>query len=205
MSIKAIIFDMDGVLIEAKEWHFKSLNKALQLFGDSISIEEHLKKYDGLPTKQKLKILTDEGRIPSRIHNLINNLKQKITYDYIQKECGPIYQHEYALSKLKRDGYKLGLASNSIRKTVELMLAKSNLDIYFDLILSSSDVKKPKPDPEIYISAIQKLSIAPEECLIIEDNEYGILAAKASKAYVMIVSNPWDVSYKNIIKKIGEL
>ena len=205
MSIKAIIFDMDGVLIEAKEWHYKSLNKALQLFGESISLEEHLNKYDGLPTKKKLEMLTNEGRIPSKIHNLINNLKQKITHNYILKECRPIFQHEYALSKLKADGYKLALASNSIRKTVELMLEKSSLDIYFDLILSSSDVKKPKPDPEIYISAIQKLSIAPEECLIIEDNEHGILAAKASKAYVMIISNVWDVSYKNIIKKIGEL
>ncbi len=205
LLIKAIIFDMDGVLIDAKDWHYEALNKALALFGFSISRYDHLVTYDGLPTKKKLEMLTLERGLPKGLHHFINDLKQIYTMEMIFQKCKPVFYHEYALSRLKAEGYKLAVASNSIRQTVELMMEKSNLARYMDLMLSNQDVSKPKPDPEIYNTAIARLGLKPEECLIVEDNQNGIKAAQASGANVMIVSSVEDVNYTNIkanIKKI---
>ena len=197
-EIKAIIFDMDGVLIDAKDWHYEALNKALALFGFSISRYDHLVTYDGLPTKKKLEMLTLERGLPKGLHQFINDLKQIYTMEMIFQKCKPVFYHEYALSRLKAEGYKLAVASNSIRQTVELMMEKSNLARYMDLMLSNQDVSKPKPDPEIYNTAITRLGLKPEECLIVEDNQNGIKAAQASGANVMIVSSVEDVNYTNI-------
>ncbi len=197
-EIKAIIFDMDGVLIDAKDWHYEALNKALALFGFGISRYDHLVTYDGLPTKKKLEMLTMERGLPKGLHDFINDLKQIYTIEMIFQKCKPVFYHEYALSHLKAEGYKLAVASNSIRQTVELMMEKSNLAKYLDLMLSNQDVSKPKPDPEIYNAAINRLQLNPEECLIVEDNQNGIKAAKASGANVMIVNSVEEVNLENI-------
>jgi beta-phosphoglucomutase len=127
MKIKAVIFDMDGVLIDAKEWHFETLNKALKLFGAEISRYDHLVTFDGLPTKKKLEMLSLEGGFPRGLHGFINELKQQYTMEVVYTKCKPVFQQQYALSRLKSDGYKLAVCSNSIRKSVEIMMEKSSL------------------------------------------------------------------------------
>lgn len=189
---------MDGVLIDAKDWHYEALNKALALFGFSISRYDHLVTYDGLPTKKKLEMLTLERGLPKGLHQFINDLKQIYTMEMTFQKCKPVFYHEYALSHLKAEGYKLAVASNSIRQTVELMMEKSNLMRHLDLLLSNQDVSKPKPDPEIYNTAIARLGLSPDECLIVEDNQNGIKAAKASGAHVMIVGSVEEVNYTTI-------
>ena len=146
-KIKAVIFDMDGVLVDAKEWHYEALNRALGLFGFEISRYDHLVTYDGLPTRLKLEMLTKERGLPEKLHTFINKIKQKYTMEITQAKCKPFFQHEYALSKLSSMGYKLALASNSIRNSVEVMLTKSKLIDFMDLYVSNEDVKNPKPAP----------------------------------------------------------
>jgi beta-phosphoglucomutase len=205
MQIKAVIFDMDGVLIDAKEWHYESLNKALSLFGAEISRYDHLVTFDGLPTKKKLEMLSLEGRIPRGLHGFINNLKQQYTMDLVQMYCKPVFQHQYALSKFKNEGYSLAVCSNSIRKSIEVMMEKSNLLDFLNFIISNQDVTNGKPDPEMYNLAIKKLGLTPKECIIVEDNENGIKAALASGANLLKVDNITEVNYFNIIKKIKEI
>jgi len=200
--IKAVIFDMDGVLIDAKEWHYEALNQALALFGLSISRYDHLVTYDGLPTSDKLKMMSMERSLPYGLHKHINTLKQDYTVAHIHALCTPVFIHEYALARLKSEGYKLAVASNSMRHTIELMMENAKLLEYLDFFLSNQDVEKAKPDPEIYTKAITKLGLSPLECLIVEDNPHGIAAAKASGAHVMQVQTTHDVTYDNIIKHI---
>lgn len=197
-KIKAVIFDMDGVLIDAKEWHYEALNKALSLFGYEISRYDHLITYDGLPTKKKLEMLSMERGLPERLHPYINMLKQKYTIERVYMDCHPIFTHQYALSKLKAEGYHLACASNSIRNSIQLMMEQSDLLQYLDFFLSNQDVVKSKPDPEIYIKAIEKLGLTPEECVVCEDNKNGIMAAKAAGAHVLEISTVYDVNYDNI-------
>lgn len=205
MKIKAVIFDMDGVLIEAKDWHYEALNRALKLFGYEINRFEHLTSYDGLPTSMKLKKLTLEKGLPVQLHSFINEMKQQYTVSMIQNLCRPRFNHEYALSKLKSEGYKLAVGSNSIRMTIEIMMNYAKLTDYFNFMLSNQDVKNPKPDPEIYLTAISKMDLKAENCLIIEDNENGIKAATASGAHLLVVKTVDDVNYDNIKNRILEI
>lgn len=193
---------MDGVLVEAKEWHYDAFNQALELFGYKISPEEHLTTYDGLPTSKKLKILSKEAGLPIQLHSFINKMKQIYTMQIIHAQCKPCFIQQYALSKLKNMNYKLAVASNSIRETVEVMMQKTQLLCYLDYILSASDITYPKPHPEIYLKSIEALGLTPKECLIVEDNENGIKAAIASGAHVLTVKNVSDVNLENILNKI---
>lgn len=202
-TIKAILFDMDGVLIDAKDWHYEALNKALSLFGIEISRYEHLHTFDGLPTKVKLKLLSERYYLPEQLHSFINKLKQEYTVEQINQKCHPMFHHEYALSKLHKAGYKIAVCSNSVRKTIELMMDKANLSQHIDAIISNEDVIKAKPDPEMYQKAIAGFDLKPENCLVVEDNLNGILAGKASGANVLEVATVFDVNYENIIRKIG--
>lgn len=201
-KIKAIIFDMDGVLVEAKDWHFEALNKALGLFGMEISRYDHLVSYDGLPTRKKLEMLSAERGLPIRLHDFINDMKQRFTMELVYAECKPRFHHEYALSRLKHEGYRLAVASNSIRNTMQVMMEKSSLMSYLEFFLSNQDVTSGKPHPEIYTKAIQRLGLTPSECLIVEDNENGKKAARDSGAWLMEVNEVEEVNYPSIMRNI---
>lgn len=196
MKIKAVIFDMDGVLIEAKDWHYEALNRSLNLFGYNISRYDHLVTYDGLPTRIKLEMLSMERGLPRALHKFINDMKQQYTLEIVYQKCKPTFYHEYALSKLKSEGYRLAVASNSVRNSVVMMMEKSNLLPYLEFFLSNQDVHKPKPDPEIYQVAISRFNLDPRECLIVEDNPNGIKAAHDSGAHVYEVETVKDVNYQ---------
>lgn len=204
-KIKAIIFDMDGVLIDAKDWHYEALNKALGLFGIQISRYDHLVTFDGLPTRDKLEMLSLENKIPRGLHNFVNRLKQEYTMEIVYSKCKPIFYHKFALSTLKSEGYKLVVCSNSVRNSVHIMMEKSGLLKYLDFFISNEDVNKAKPDPEMYIHSIKRLGLEPKECLILEDNENGLKAAYASGANVLKVDGVEDVNFFSIKNKIKEI
>lgn len=201
--IKAVIFDMDGVLIEAKEWHYEALNRALRLFGFEISRYDHLTTFDGLPTKRKLQMLSSVDNLPVRLHDFINDMKQRYTMEIVNARCKPRFNHEFALSKLQALGYRMAVASNSVRNSIEVMMQRAELARYMDFIISNQDVTKPKPAPDMYDLAISKMGLQPGECLIVEDNENGIKAARASGAHVLEVETVDDVNFANIMRSIA--
>jgi HAD superfamily hydrolase (TIGR01549 family) len=204
-KIKAVIFDMDGVLIEAKDWHYEAMNRALGLFGLEITRQEHLTTYDGLPTKDKLIMLSRDKGLSPQLHSFINEMKQQYTMEMVYNYCKPMFHHEYALSSLVKEGYKLAVASNSIKNTIEVMMDKAHLSQYLEFFISNQDVTKGKPDPEMYNKAISRLGFSPNECVIVEDNENGIRAARASLAHVLEVETVYDVNYDNIRQFIDKV
>ena len=132
-------------------------------------------------------------------------MKQQYTVSMIQNLCRPRFNHEYALSKLKSEGYRLAVGSNSIKMTIEMMMNYAKLTDYFEFMLSNQDVKNAKPDPEIYLAAMSKMNLQPKDCLIVEDNENGIKAAIASGAHVLVVKTVDEVNYDNIKNRILEI
>jgi HAD superfamily hydrolase (TIGR01509 family) len=199
--MKLIIFDLDGVLVEAKQIHYDALNKALGEY--AISWDEHLSLYDGLKTNQKLEMLTQNKGLPKDLYKTIWLDKQKYTLEALSK-LRPNAQLQVCMDLLIQDGYKLAVCSNSIRKTVLTVLAKFDIIDRFDLILSNEDVNNSKPHPEIYWKAMSMLGCLPEETLIIEDSPYGLLAANRSKAHIMRVSSPKEIIYNNIYKHLNK-
>jgi HAD superfamily hydrolase (TIGR01509 family) len=204
--IKLIIFDLDGVLVEAKKIHYDCLNSALNDEGEQYVIgwEEHLSIFDGLKTNQKLELLTKLKGLSTKSYSRIWDKKQLLTLESLNN-LTPIEHIKDCIYRLSKDGYKIVCCSNSIRKTVLTVLSKLDIIQYFDLILSNEDVKNSKPHPEIYWSAISYMSCFPDETLIIEDSPYGLLAASRSNSFVYRVKSPTDIIYDNIKGQIDSI
>lgn len=196
--LKAILFDLDGTLVEAKEWHYEALNRALRLFGFEISREDHLHIFDGLSTRQKLELLTAMEGFPASLYDIVFKLKQEFTFEEIKQKCKPLDNVQSTLKELKQRGYKIALASNSIRRSIDLMLYHSGIDQYFDAVISNQDVVKAKPDPEIYLKAMEALKLKPEECIAVEDNEKGLTSARLAGVRTVAVSSPQDISIETL-------
>jgi HAD superfamily hydrolase (TIGR01509 family) len=202
---KLIIFDLDGVLVEAKEIHYNTLNRALKEIGKEyvITEAEHLSTYDGLKTNQKLDMLTKAKGLPIEVHPQVWHKKQQLTIEAIS-QLQPDLQKIELFKELRDMGYKLACASNSIRRSVLVMLAKIGIIEYMDLIISNEDVKNSKPHPEMYWKVMSMMGVLPEETLIVEDSPHGLLAASRSRANVLRVDSPKDLVISKIIRKLDE-
>lgn len=185
---KAILFDLDGVLVSACDWHRDALNSALVKHGyEAINDVDHETRFNGLPTLTKLEMLgvTNPGEI--------SKTKQEITLKYIRRRCRYDNAKALLMQRIREKGLLLGVCSNAVRASVDLMLKRTGIFHYFDTILSNEDVVRSKPDPEIYLKAMFNIGVKPEETLIVEDSPKGITAAEASGATVIIVNNPSEV------------
>lgn len=196
--IKFVIFDLDGVLVDAKNIHYDALNEALGKDYE-ISWSDHLSKYDGLKTNQKLELLSIEKGLDEKLHKIIWDKKQRITIDKLSS-LKPSLRLQKCMKTISDNGYKIACCSNSIRKTVLTVLSKLGIIEYFDLILSNEDIKNSKPHPEIYWKAISMMGFLPEETIIIEDSPVGLLAASKTNSKVIRVKSPDDITYENLHK-----
>jgi HAD superfamily hydrolase (TIGR01509 family) len=186
-EFKAVIFDMDGTLVDAKLWHYEALNEALSIFGMEISREDHLTRFEGLPTRKKLEALTAEKGLPPRLYPIINEIKQERTTRLIAKECFPRLEQLLLFQWLKSQGLKLAVATNSIRSTAEKMLDYAGVLPFLDVFVTNEDISEPKPNPEIYHHTCKKLAELPRDCVVIEDNHYGIDSAREAGCHVVEV------------------
>lgn len=199
--IKAILYDLDGVLVNATEWHYEALNMALQeVAGFIIEREEHIKTFNGIPTMKKLEILHEQKRLSKELFQQVWDKKQEKTFEVIEKFAA-IDQTKIRLHK-GTEHYKKVCVTNSIRKSALLMLEKTGQLEFMDLVISNEDVWMPKPYPEGYIRAMLKLELSPKECLIIEDSPKGIEAAKWSGGNVYEVAGFHEVTLENVLSKI---
>ena len=201
-DISVILFDLDGVLVDACEWHFVALNKALRdIAGIEISRKDHEDKYNGLPTKVKLKMLGLSDDISKQVWEE----KQKLTLGIIKKNACPAFDKIYFHDKMKENSVKIACVTNSIRETTEAMLKSTSQYDFMDLIITNEDVDNNKPHPDCYDLAVKKLNVDPKKVLIVEDSDKGFEAASSS-----VVPNIWkvenckEVNYKNFREFLNE-
>ena len=200
--IKLIVFDLDGVLVEARNFHYEAFNRALASIDKKyvISREEHFAKYDGLSTEKKMVILRDEKGLPQEFFTEIYNKKQEYTYQIIKERVNKEDHKEITslLRSLKTRNYKVYCASNSIRSSLELMLTQAGYIDYIDECFSNQDVGRPKPHPEIYLRCMVEARVKPKETLIIEDSKIGREAARESGGHLLGVQGLKDVNRENL-------
>ena len=201
--IKLIIFDLDGVLVDARELHYEALNLALAEVGEDFIIgrSEHLSTYDGLSTTKKLQMLTENKGLPENLHNLVWKLKQDKTIEIIN-DFTIDHRIVSILKRLKKDGYQIACATNSIRETAKLQLIRRGFFEHIDFLYSNQDVNKPKPSAEIYMRCMLRADVDPNETLVIEDSHHGRKAAINSGANLCAVKNSSDVTYEKIKEAI---
>lgn len=201
--IKAILFDLDGVIVEAKNIHFEALNAALP--GEyRISWKEHLSIYDGLKTNQKLEILTKRKNLPVELYEGIWEKKQYFT----EQELLSLKRNEILIELfqyLKQNDFRIAVCSNSIRNTILTVLNKFEIIDFIDEVISNQDVENSKPHPEMYWKAMIKFSVNPENTLIIEDSPHGLLAASRSNAHIHRVKSPSELNLKNFIDIMNKI
>jgi len=204
--IKLIIFDLDGVLVDARELHYEALNAAIAEIDTGYVIErsEHLSTYDGLSTTKKLNMLTDKKGMPSHYHDEIWRLKQSKTLQIIDN-LGPNDRIRQILRRLKDEGYTLACATNSIRETAKLQLIRRGFFEYIDFLYSNQDVSNPKPSTEIYLQCMIKAVANPDETIIVEDSHIGRKAALSTGAHLCAVKDSEDVTYDKIEKIINKI
>ena len=186
--IKGILFDLDGVLVDAVTLHQNAFIKAIKPH-KTISIKYHQKYLNGLPTRKKLEKL---GFNKEKIEE-INQRKQKITQQLIPKLIHPIAEVVSSINKIKEMGIPFAICSNCVHETVKLVLETIKLSGY-SFFISNEDVIHPKPNPEMYNTAIKRLGLKPSQVLIVEDTQIGLEAAKASGAHYFRIANPYEIS-----------
>lgn len=189
--IKTILFDLDGVLVDACDWHYDALNEALRVHGyTSIDRCDHESKFNGLPTKTKLDMLG----IPKELHDSINRRKQKETLKkFLDIQFDQTKQDLFKALKAK---YKLGCVSNAQKQTVATALGNMRVYHLFDVVYGNQDFINPKPNSEGYVKAMVHLQSKPHETIIVEDSDKGVFAAQQVGAKVIRVANATEVTFE---------
>ncbi len=206
MTNKLVIFDLDGVLIDSREMHYEALNKALANLDAQyvISREEHLSVYDGLPTSKKLGMLSESRGLPLDKHQKVWKDKQKATLEIFGK-IEKDYELINYLSQIKGAGYKIAVASNSVRNTVALVLARLGLLEFLDFYISNEDVVHNKPFPEMYWKCMIVCHALPRDTVILEDSHIGRQGVLDSKAHLVPIENRSDLTQAKINKVMAIL
>jgi len=198
---KLVIFDLDGVLLDSRDLHYDALNEALRKVDEKyvITREEHLSKYDGLNTTKKLKMLTEDKGLPVQFYDQIWKDKQEATFQFIPRA----YFNKdaiFSMGVLKNLGWKIAVASNSIRETVKIALQSCGAMRFVDYFVSNEDVFNTKPFPEMYWQCMTKLKALPKDTIIVEDSHIGREGAMNSGAQLYPVKDAYDLKYQTFIE-----
>ncbi len=189
----AIAFDVDGVLVDTDRLHFDALNHALMLArAHPITPGEHASVFKGLPTRVKLDMLVAQGRLAERKRATVAEVKQIAT----REALAALPRNDAALAlirELKKAGVRLCAVSNAIRESVDLMLTAAGVAWAMDFYLGNEDAP-PKPLPDLYVLAAQRLGVTPADLVAVEDGAPGIAAATAAGCRVVAVYGPAEVS-----------
>lgn len=206
MPNNLIIFDLDGVLIDSKDIHFNALNLALNDLDPKyvISRSEQDLVYEGLTTRDKLRILSNQKGLPAETYDTIWEAKQTYSSMMFLKTDTDI-ELVLMISAIKKAGIKVAVASNSIRETLNNCLSSLGILGQLDYTLSNEDVDSPKPSPEIYLRTMSHLGAEPPTTIIFEDSPVGQEAATRSGATLVRIKNRKDLTFDKIFDSISYL
>lgn len=196
--IKAIIFDLDGVLVDTKIIHYVALNKALKRCGidHQITLDEHINIFDGLPTVEKLKILNKKKIINKKKNSQIIKYKNIYTIKEIYKI--PFNKEIFKIFKIFSKKYKLAVATNAVRQTLDICIKNLKIKKFLSYAISNQEIKNSKPHPEIYLRCFVEMNLKPSETLIVEDSHFGRMAALESGGSLLPIKEVNSLSEKKI-------
>lgn len=179
---KAVLFDLDGVLVDAPQWHREAFDKALEFYGAApLTDEEHFKTYNGLSTKKKLEMLSVNGRVRDLDIENIHKKKQELTVETINNSCRPVQRIQEVVFYLYRNGFKTGVVTNCSKHSAHLMLKLSGLIGCWHTCVTNEDVRgNIKPHPAPYIKGLRETCFFPELAMAIDDSHHGLESARSA-------------------------
>ena len=208
--IEAIIFDMDGTLVDTEPFNTEIERRQFSLNNLEISEEEH-QKYLGVASDAMWREITSRHQTALSVDELIEQNHNESLLYFSELEQIPVMPNLVdLLEKLQGKKYKMAVASSSTPEIIDLILTKTDLKRYFRVIVSAQEAGKSKPEPDVFLLAVKKLGIDPEKCLVVEDSPNGIKAAKAAGMTCVAYEGPGANSLKlqeadDIIQDYSEL
>lgn len=207
---KAVIFDFDGVITDSEVLHLRAFNQSLVPYNIEISTKDYYTNYLGFCDFDCYKALVDNKllKIDEQQIGEIISRKSKIFEELTKTEGRTIEGVQDFLQMLKQNNIPMAICSGSLLVEIEVMLEESRLRHFFAEIVSAEQVKNGKPHPEGFLLALQKLNknyhppIAANECIVIEDSNWGLQAGKAAGMHTIAVTNSYDAEQLTISEKI---
>lgn len=193
-GIKAVIFDMDGVIIDSEPLWRRAMIQSFIEIGIPFS-DEHCRITTGLRFKEVAEFWFKKHEITHITVDEFDELVINRLCDLIKQEGKTMKGVVEALNFLKEKNLKIGIGTSSNTKLMNTVVDVLNIRHYFDELCSAEHMKYGKPHPEVYLTCAQKLGINPLNCLVIEDSVNGIIAGKA--AQMKVVAIPEDINKNN--------
>jgi len=208
--IKAVLFDMDGVIIDSEPLHKQIEMDMLKSFGANVERRE-LEAMAGTPLKVFCQTMKDRYSISLPVDEMVAIKKER----YFEELCAiediePIEGIPELLQRLKSAGLKIALASSSPIEVIEYIISAFDIRQYFDTVVTGDYVERGKPAPDIFLYAAKQIGVNPDECVVIEDSGNGVRAAKAARmkciAFKNLNSGHQDISPADmVIEKFDEI
>jgi len=187
--LEAVIFDMDGVLIDSEPFHLDVNEKIFENLGINLSEDEYL-SFIGTTHKDMWTTIKNRYNLPQGVPELVN-MQISGNIEYIKnEEIEEINGITNLLSRINSENIKIGIASSSPTEVIELVTNKLGIRDYFSSIVGGEKIKKGKPAPDIFLKAAKCLNAKPSDCIVIEDSKNGVQAAKTAGMKCVGFKNP---------------
>lgn len=187
--MKAVIFDMDGVLIDSQPYHFKADIDTMAEYG-VIKDQKFYEAFAGTLTSDRMRILKDLFKLDIPVEEMVKKREDMILEIMAREDIKPVSGIPEFLKSIKNRGLKTAVASSSGYDLIGLILSRLGISEYFDSITSGNDVKRGKPDPDVFLLAAERIGVNPRDCFVVEDSENGVKAAKSAGMKALGYINP---------------
>ena len=197
--INTIIFDLDGLLIDSERIWYKVWNDFLGLYGHSFTLEEYVQNYSGKIVPDIVELLAEHYHLPvgrDEGADIVNEIETS----YVEKGVPLMDGAKELLDFLKENHYKMVIGTSSRKERALKVLKKVEILEYFDDLVVGYDVKRGKPFPDTFLEAAKRVNAKPEECLVLEDSENGIMAAYAGNITVICIPDMKQPTKENADK-----
>ena len=189
MADRAVIFDMDGVLLDSEPYYYDYLMDRFKELSIEVTDEEYA-GFVGLPTRKVWGYLEKTKEIKVDIEALMKSEEFQVNQVFSEADLEPMRGIPELLSEIKDAGIPMNVASSSARSTIEIIVRKLKIERYFNFLLSGTEVGNGKPSPDIFLRSAEIHELDSHKCIVIEDSHNGVLAAKSAGAYCVGFRNP---------------
>ncbi|WP_136479586.1 HAD family hydrolase [Acetivibrio thermocellus] len=201
-KIKAVIFDMDGLMIDTERLYFEVERIMARKFGKEVK-DETLWKMMGRKPLEAITVFAEDLELDISPKKLLE-IRDELFVKKLVNEVEPM-PGLFDILNILKGKVKMAIATGSPQKFLKIVLDKLKIESYFDVFVTSDEVEKGKPDPEVYNTAVKRLKVAPFECVVLEDSSNGALAAVRAGCYTIAVptvyTNKQDFSFVNYVAK----
>ncbi|OWZ83859.1 HAD family hydrolase [Natranaerobius trueperi] len=188
-KIKAVIFDMDGVIIDSEPIHIEIEKKLIKKMGIELDSKQH-ESYIGMTMEALWEQIRSDFKLNYSVEELVENHKKEV-YNYLASSALPLFPNiKNLILESKQNNLETAVASSSPKKIIELVVNKLDINCFFDYLISGEQVQKSKPYPDIFLQTAKQLRVSPNQCLVIEDSSNGVKAAKAAEMKCIGFQNP---------------